>query len=403
MPPSTPCTVALRRVTPHVADHPHHVSRIYLSPPDVGATERQLLLEAFDSNWIAPVGPFVDAFEREIAEIVGVEHVAALSSGTAGLHLALAILGVGPGDEVVVPTLTFVATANAVAYTGASPIFVDADPTSWCIDPDLLSAELDRRAARGRLPKAVITVDLYGRCADYQAISAACERFDIPVVEDAAEALGSSYRDRPAGSFGRMGVISFNGNKIATTGGGGALVSSDPTTIERARHLATQAREPAPHYEHREVGYNYRLSNLLAAVGVGQLRELGERIERRRAIEARYRAGLGAIEGVSFPAPPSDGEVNHWLTVVTIDAERVGATREDIRLALEELDIESRPVWKPMHLQTLHQGRPVCGGAVAQRIFETGLCLPSGSQLTVDDQQRVIDAVRACAPGIHRE
>lgn len=374
------------------------MTRIYLSPPDVGPTERRLLLEAFDSNWIAPVGPFVDRFEREVGALVGVEHVAALSSGTAGLHLALTILGVGPGDDVLVPTLTFVATANAVSYTGATPVFIDADPSSWCLDPDLLVAELDQRAAAGRLPRAIITVDLYGRCADYKAITAVGDQFGVPVIEDAAEALGSSYRDRPAGSFGQMAVVSFNGNKIATTGGGGALVSADGDLIAHARHLATQAREPAAHYEHTEVGYNYRLSNLLAAVGIGQLQSLGERIERRRAIEERYRTALGDVAGLAFLPPPTDGEVNHWITVVTIDPDRFGASSEDVRVALEAHDIESRPVWKPMHLQPLYRDHPVRGGAVAAGVFATGLCLPSGSQLTADDQQRVIDALLAARP-----
>lgn len=374
------------------------MTRIFLSPPDVGPTERRLLLEAFDSNWIAPVGPFVDQFEQEIGALVGVEHVAALSSGTAGLHLALHLLGIGPGDDVLVPTFTFVATANAVTYTGATPVFIDADPGSWCLDPALVRADLERRAAEGRLPGAIVTVDLYGRCADYRAITAISEEFGVPVIEDAAEALGASYRGRPAGSFGRMGVVSFNGNKIATSGGGGALVSSDGDLIERARRLAAQAREPAPHYEHTEVGYNYRLSNLLAAVGVGQLQGLDERIERRRAIEERYRAGFGGIEGISFLPPPTDGEVNHWMTVVTVDPDRFGGSREDIRRALDAEDIESRPVWKPMHLQPLFRDHPMSGGAVAEQVFATGLCLPSGSQLSVDDQQRVIGIVRSAGP-----
>lgn len=374
------------------------MTRIFLSPPDVGPTERRLLLEAFDSNWIAPVGPFVDQFEQEISALVGVEHVAALSSGTAGLHLALHLLGIGPGDDVLVPTLTFVATANAVTYTGATPVFIDADPGSWCLDPELVRADLERRAAEGRLPGAIVTVDLYGRCADYRAITAISDRFGVPVIEDAAEALGASYRDRPAGSFGRMGVLSFNGNKIATSGGGGALVSTDGDLIERARHLATQARDEAPHYEHTQVGYNYRLSNLLAAVGIGQLQGLGERIERRRALEERYRAGFDGVDGISFLPPPTDGAVNHWITVVTVDPDRFGASSEDIRHALEAEDIESRPVWKPMHLQPLFRDHPVSGGTVAEHVFATGLCLPSGSQLSADDQQRVIDIVRASGP-----
>jgi dTDP-4-amino-4,6-dideoxygalactose transaminase len=372
------------------------VARIFLSPPDVGPAERELLLEAFDSNWIAPVGPFVDRFEQELAPWVGVEHVAALSSGTAGLHLALHLLGIGAGDEVVVPTLTFVATANAVAYTGATPLFVDADPRSWCIDPGLLADGLARRAADGRLPKAIVTVDLYGRCADYDAIGALADRYEIPVVEDAAEALGSSSRGRPAGSFGRAAVLSFNGNKIATTSGGGALVSSDAELVRRARHLATQAREPVAHYEHREIGFNYRLSNLLAALGVGQLQGLADNIGRRAAVEQRYRDGLGELAGVDLLPPPTDGTTNHWLSVITIDAERFGADPEQVRLALEEHDIESRPLWKPLHRQPVYEANEVWGGAVADGLFASGLCLPSGSRLSVEDQGRVIDIVRSC-------
>lgn len=372
------------------------MARIYLSPPDVGPAERALLLEAFDSNWIAPVGPFVDRFERELAPLVGVEHVAALSSGTAAIHLALHLLGVGPGDEVVVPTLTFVATANATTYTGATPVFVDADPASWCLDPQRLADGLARRAAAGRLPAAIVTVDLYGRCADYDAIGALADRYEIPLVEDAAEALGASHRGRPAGSFGRAAVLSFNGNKIATTSGGGALVSSDAELVRHARHLATQARDPAPHYQHSEIGFNYRLSNLLAALGIGQIEGLRANIERRAAIEARYREALGSLPGIDLPAPPADGTSNHWLTVVTIDAEQFGAGPDDVRLALEREDIEARPLWKPLHRQPVYERNEVWGGAVADSLFAAGLCLPSGSRLSVEDQDRVVDVVRSC-------
>jgi dTDP-4-amino-4,6-dideoxygalactose transaminase len=375
---------------------PTTVTRIYLSPPDVGPTERALLLEAFDSNWIAPVGPFLDRLERELAPVVGVDHVAALSNGTAGLHLALHLLGVGPGDEVLVPTLTFVATANAVTYTGARPVFVDADPTSWCLDPDILAAGLAERARTGSLPAAIVTVDLYGRCADYDAIVTTADRYGIPVIEDAAEALGACYRGRPAGSFGRAAVLSFNGNKIATTSGGGALVSADQELIDRARHLATQARDPAPHYQHSEIGFNYRLSNLLAAVGVGQLQRLAGNIARRAAIEDRYRDALTSLPGVAMLAPPTDGSSNHWLSVLTIDAATFGATPEQVRVALEGDDIESRPLWKPLHLQPVYADHEVWGGDVAAALFRAGLCLPSGSNLAEHEQDRVIDIVRSC-------
>jgi len=375
------------------------VTRVYLSPPEVGPEERRMLLDAFDSNWIAPLGPDVDAFEAEFAARVGVGHAVALSSGTAALHLALLLLGVGPGDEVLVPSFTFVATANAVVYLGAVPVFVDASPTTWTVDPGLLAAELDRRAGSGRLPAAVVTVDLYGQACDYDPILAACSRHGVPLVEDAAEALGATYRDRPAGSFGRMGVFSFNGNKIITTSGGGMLVTGSAEEADRARFLATQAREPAPHYEHTTIGYNYRLSNLLAALGRAQLAGLDSRIGRRRAIRQRYHEALAHLPGVDFLPVAAYGEPNYWLTCVTIDPGRSGTDRESVRLALEGHDIESRPTWKPLHLQPVFADHEVVGGAVCARIFEHGLCLPSGSALSVADQSRVVDVVRELVTG----
>jgi dTDP-4-amino-4,6-dideoxygalactose transaminase len=370
------------------------MARIFLSPPDMGAEERVLLLDAFDSNWVAPLGPHVDAFERELAAYAGTGHAAALSSGTAALHLALLLLGVGPGDDVVVPTLTFVATANAATYVGARPVLVDCDPATWCIDPQLLADELKRRAARNQLPAVVLPVDLYGQCADYDTILDICERYEVPVVEEAAEAVGASYRGRHAGSFGVMGVFSFNGNKIMTTSGGGALLSDDAERIERARHLATQAREPAAHYEHATLGFNYRMSNLLAAVGRGQLRSLPAKIEQRRRIKQRYRDELGDLPGVDFMPDAPYGEPTNWLTVLTLDPVHAAATPEGVRQRLEADDIEARPSWKPMHLQPLFASAPTVGGAVAERIFTTGLCLPSGSSLDDDDQSRVIAVVR---------
>jgi dTDP-4-amino-4,6-dideoxygalactose transaminase len=374
------------------------VSRIYLSPPDVGDTERHMLLEAFDSNWIAPLGPNVDAFEREMADYLGVAGAAALSSGTAALHLALIALGVGAGDEVIVPTLTFAATANAVLYVGARPAFIDSDAATWNIDPALLADELEARSRRGRLPAAVIAVDLYGRCADWDATLAACSRYDIPVVDDAAEALGASYRGRQAGTFGACGVLSFNGNKIMTTGGGGMLVSDQRELTDRARHLATQARDPAPHYAHSEIGFNYRLSNLLAAVGRGQVRRLSSMVSRRCEINARYRRELSGVPGLDFMPSQPRVAPNYWLTVVTLDAHEYGASPEDVRKQLEHLDIEARPAWKPMHLQPVFAGLPVRGGTVAEEIFRTGLCLPSGSSMTDDDVDRVAEAVRRARP-----
>jgi dTDP-4-amino-4,6-dideoxygalactose transaminase len=373
------------------------MAHVYLSPPDVGPTERAMLLEAFDSGWIAPAGPDLAAFEQELAAAVGVPHAVALSSGTAGLHLALELLGVGPGDEVLVPTLTFVATANAVTYRGATPVLVDAEEASWCLDPALVADELERRAARGALPAAVISVDLYGQCADYPRLTEACERFGVPLVEDAAEALGATCGERAAGSFGRAAVFSFNGNKIITTGGGGMLVSHDRDLVERARFLATQARDPAPHYEHSVTGYNYRLSNLLAAVGRAQLRSLPDKVARRTAVNRRYREALGDLPGIGFMPDAPWGVPTHWLTVVTFDPDVSRATPDELRRALEAADIEARPAWKPMHLQPLFRDAPVVGGKVAARIFATGLCLPSGSSLTDADQERVVEVVRRVA------
>jgi dTDP-4-amino-4,6-dideoxygalactose transaminase len=303
------------------------------------------------------------------------------------------LLGVGPGDEVLVPTLTFVASANAVQYMGAQPVFIDSDPHAWTIDPELLDRELAARAARMRLPKAVITVDLYGQCADYDAIYASCAAHDIPLIEDAAEALGASYRGSPAGSFGEMAVFSFNGNKIITTSGGGMLVSRHGGLIERARYLATQAREPVPHYEHSEVGFNYRASNLLAAVGRGQLQSLGQRVAKRRANNEYYRAHLAQAPGIGFMPLSPHGNPTCWLTCITIDPDQFGATPETVRLRLEADNIEARPTWKPMHLQPVYKHAPVVGGPVAERIFARGLCLPSGSDLTDDDLQRVVDGI----------
>jgi dTDP-4-amino-4,6-dideoxygalactose transaminase len=373
------------------------MTRVYLSPPDVGDEERRLLLDAFDSNWIAPLGPHVDGFERDMAQRIDVPNTLALTSGTAALHLALLLLGVGPGDDVLVPTQTFVATANVVTYVGARPVLVDSDPTTWTIDPILVADELEARAQQGRLPAALITVDLYGQCADYDPLLAACAEFDVPVIEDAAEALGSTYGGRPAGTFGAVGVFSFNGNKIITTSGGGMLVSDDEALIARARYLSTQAHEPVVHYEHLAVGFNYRLSNLLAAVGRGQLRGLDERIELRRAINVRYRAALSDLPGVEFMPVAPYGEPNYWLTCVLIDPDQFGATHADIRVALEALDIESRPTWKPLHLQPVYADAPTVGGDVSASIYERGLCLPSGSRLADEDLDRVTATIRNLA------
>lgn len=367
------------------------MKRVLLSPPDMGTMERHLLLDAFDSNWIAPVGPHIEAFEREFAAAVGVPYAVALSSGTAALHLGLVAAGVKRGDRVITSTLTFAATANAAVYVGAEPVFVDVSPDTWTLDPALLEEELEECARRGVRVGAIITVDLYGQCADYDRIEDIARRYGVPLIEDAAEALGATYQRVQAGTFGFCAAFSFNGNKIITAGGGGMLVSFDRDVAARVRHLATQAREPVPHYEHVDVGYNYRMSNLLAAVGRGQLAALPEKLARRRAVNARYRVALRDRAGLTVMPEASYGRGNCWLTAVLVDADEFGADRETIRQHLETRNIETRPVWKPLHLQPAFRTCRVRGGDVATRLFTSGLCLPSGSSLSLGEQYRVIE------------
>lgn len=368
--------------------------RIFLSPPHVGPTDRRRLLSALDSNWIAPLGPEVDGFEADMASWSGRRHAAATNSGTAALHLALRLVGVGPGDDVLMPSLTFVATANVAVYLGAHPVFVDVDPGSWTIDPELVTSELAARAAEGRLPAAVLAVDLYGQCADYDRLTAICAEYDVPLVIDAAESLGATYRGRPAGSAGVLAAFSFNGNKIITTSGGGMLVGDDENQISRARQLAAQARMPAAHYEHVELGYNYRLSNLLAALGRAQLEVLADRVASRRSINAEYRARLDDVPGLSFMPIAGYGEPSHWLTVVQLDPDHARCTPEDLRLRLEAANVEARPGWKPLHLQPLFAGAPIRGGAISEQIFDRALCLPSGSAMTPEQMDKVITLAR---------
>ena len=367
--------------------------RIYLSAPHLNGQEFELVREAFASNWIAPLGPHVDAFESELAAYVGAGHAVALSSGTAAIHLALRLLGVRPGDEVLCSTLTFSASANPIVYEGGTPVFLDSEAGSWNMDPGLLNEELDACAARNCLPRAVIVVDLYGQSANYEPIIAACARYEIPIVQDCAEALGASYKDRKLGTQGRVGVFSFNGNKIITTSGGGMLVSDDASIIERARFLASQARDPAPHYQHSVIGFNYRLSNVLAAIGRGQLGVLNERIAARRRNFERYRAALGSTAGIEFMPIAPYGEANYWLTCIMIDPKEFGATSEEVRLALAACNIEARPIWKPLHLQPVFAGCRARGGACSERVFAYGLCLPSGSNLTDIDHDRICSIV----------
>lgn len=370
------------------------MSRIYLSSPHLGDAERRYVTDAFDTNWVAPLGPHVDAFERELAERVGSAHAAALSSGTAALHLALILLGIGPGDEVWVSDLTFVASVNPIRYVGATPVLFDSERTSWNLDPDLLEAELETAARAGKLPAAVVLVHLYGQSAELDRIAAACARFDVPLVEDAAEALGATYKGRSPGSTGRLGFFSFNGNKIITTSGGGMLVSDDEALIVHARKLATQARDPAPHYEHTEVGFNYRLSNVCAAIGRGQLEVLDDRVAARRANFEAYARELGDLPGLSFQPEAPWGTHTRWLTVCLFDPASP-VTPEAVRLRLAEEEIESRPVWKPMHLQPLYRAARFAGSGVSADLFARGLCLPSGSNLTVSERERVIDRFRS--------
>lgn len=367
---------------------------ILLSTPHIGDSELEFVKEAFDTNWIAPVGPHVDAFEQEFCQLVGISHAAALSSGTAALHLALRLIGVQPGDEVFCSTLTFIATANPITYLGATPVFIDSDRTSWNMNPDLLQDALDQRAKIGKLPKALVLVHLYGQSADIDPILEVCNHYNIPLIEDAAESLGATYKGRSPGTFGKIGIYSFNGNKIITTSGGGMLVSDDPDLVAKARFLATQARDPAPHYQHSQIGYNYRLSNVLAGIGRGQLQVLKDRVEARRHNFAVYQQALGNLPGIDFMPEAPFGRASHWLTCLTIDPTAFGCDREQVRLALAEEQIEARPVWKPLHLQPVFAGCECIDGEVAESLFETGLCLPSGSNLTLEDLERVILVIK---------
>lgn len=371
--------------------------RIHLSTPHMSGYEQRFVQEAFDTNWIAPAGPHIEAFEREFCEIVGASHAVAVSSGTAAIHLGLICLGVSQGDEVFVSTLTFAGSVNPIIYLGAQPVFIDSERRSWNMDPDQLSEALRDRARKNRLPKAVIVVHLYGQSADMQAIKELCDQYGVPILEDAAEALGSTYHGKSPGTFGRCGIFSFNGNKIITTSGGGMLVSEDEGLVAHARKLSTQARDPAPHYQHSEVGYNYRLSNVCAGIGRGQLRVLEDRVQARRKNFEFYYNALADIPGVEFMPEAPWGRHTRWLTTLTIEPDKFGVDRETVRRALEEANIESRPVWKPMHLQPVFRGYECFGGEVSEDLFTRGLCLPSGSNLTEEDLQRVVEVIQTCA------
>lgn len=400
--------------------------RIYLSSPHMSGHEMKYIEEAFRQNWIAPLGPNVDGFEKELAAYLGAKHVAALSSGTAAIHLALILLGVQPGDYVIVQSFTFAATAFPVKYLGATPVFVDSEPGTWNMDPVLLEKAIigisgeyarkhgdevtkrlrDKETERkslspsvsqslSHLIKAIIPVHLYGMPANMDKILAVAEKYGIPVIEDAAEALGSRYNCKMCGTFGKFGILSFNGNKIITTSGGGALVSDDEELISRARFLSTQARDPAPHYQHSQIGYNYRMSNILAGIGRGQLEVIEERVAARRKIFEFYKSNLSDIKGVSFIDEPGQKYFsNRWLTTILIDPEITGCNREDVRTALEKENIETRPLWKPMHLQPVFRDCPAFMNGTSEDLFNKGLCLPSGSSLREEKLLRVVKVLR---------
>jgi dTDP-4-amino-4,6-dideoxygalactose transaminase len=403
--------------------------RIFLSPPHMGGHELSFVNKAFESNYIAPLGPIVDAFEKEFAEKVGICYAVALSSGTAAMHLALRHLGIGLGDEVFASTLTFIGSVTPVVFQGATPVFIDSERSTWNMDPDLLAGELEACAKRGKLPKAVIPTDLYGQCADYSRIFETCKRYEVPVIMDAAEAMGAYYQRSENGSRkpedkttwlhagvdAKAAIYSFNGNKIITTSGGGMLASDDKELIDHARKLSQQARENFIHYEHEEIGYNYRMSNILAAIGLGQLKVLDDRVAKKRRIFEYYNQALENVPGIEFMPEAPYGISNRWLTVILITPEVFGSDHEVVRLALEAENIESRPIWKPMHSQPVFQvarckvqgakfkgnlkdkiKARVVGGKVAEDLFNRGLCLPSGTAMTEADLDRVIEVIASC-------
>ena len=371
--------------------------QILLSTPHMGDAEMEFVEEAFRTNWIAPLGPNVDAFERDIAAYVGLGHAAAVSSGTAALHLALILLGVTRGDRVFCSTFTFAASANPIVYQGAEPVFIDSEPDSWNMSPQALEQAFRAAEAEGWMPRAVIVVDLYGQSADFDPICEICDRYGVPIVEDAAESLGATYKGKQSGRFGKLSILSFNGNKIITTSGGGMLLSDDGDLIARARYLATQARQPAAHYEHTEIGYNYRMSNILAGVGRGQLQVLADRVATRRAVFEAYRNGLADIDGLSWMPEPDWSVSTHWLSTCTIEPDRTGLTVSQIIAALAEEMIETRPLWKPMHRQPVFAGSRYFqhgNDSISDTLFETGLCLPSGSNMSDSEIAGIIDALR---------
>lgn len=372
--------------------------RIYLSTPHMSGNEQKYIQDAFDTNWIAPLGPNVDAFEKELASLVGVRGAAAVSSGTAAIHLALRLLGVQKGDKVFCSSLTFIASANPIVYLGAEPIFIDSEPETWNMSPQALERALIDAQKENKMPKAIITVNLYGQSAKMDEICALANQYNVPIIEDAAESLGSTYKGKASGTFGKFGIYSFNGNKIITTSGGGMLISDDAQALEKARFFATQARDVAPHYQHSEIGYNYRMSNILAGIGRAQLEVLEDRVKARRLIFERYYQELSNIQGFSFMPELENTHSNRWLTTLTIDEKETGISIQSLLEALAEENIESRPVWKPLHMQPVFEGVKYYSHSenhnVSEQLFKTGICLPSGSNMTETDQQKVIQHIK---------
>ena len=370
--------------------------RIWLSSPHMGYAEQKYVKEAFDTNWVAPLGPNVNEFEKALEKYTKTGHASALSSGTSAIHLALILLGVGPRDEVIASSFTFSATINPIKYLGATPILIDSEPETWNMSPVLLEKAIKERLSLGHKPKAIIPVHLYGMPAKIEEIMEIANRYEIPVIEDAAEALGSKYKGKAVGSFGLMGILSFNGNKIITTSGGGALISNEKSLIDRSRFLSTQARDDAPHYQHTVIGYNYRMSNIVAGIGRGQMEVLEERIAQRRLNFCYYKKKLSGLDGISFLEEPNDDFYsNYWLSCILIDpAKTAGISREALRMEMERENIDSRPLWKPMHLQPVFKDAPFYGNGTSEKLFNDGLCLPSGSNLSSNDLDRVISVVK---------
>ncbi|XZF76225.1 aminotransferase class I/II-fold pyridoxal phosphate-dependent enzyme [Bacillus sp. AL-1R] len=374
-------------------------SRIFLSPPHMSGNEQKYIQEAFDSNWVAPLGPNVDAFEKEISSYLGASETVVVNSGTAAIHLALSLLGVNKGDRVFCSSLTFIASANPIIYQNAEPVFIDSEPDTWNMSPQALEKALQEAYLENNLPKAAIVVNLYGQSAKFDELLTICNQYNVPIIEDAAESMGSTYKGKPSGTFGKFGIFSFNGNKIITTSGGGALVSEDIESIQRARFLSTQARDTAPYYQHSVVGFNYRMSNILAGVGRAQLQVLEDRVKTRRLIYDRYFTELSKLSGVRFMPELKGTRSNRWLTALTIDEKEAGISSTKLIEILNENNIEARHVWKPLHLQPLFKEKLYYphseGDHIAESLFKMGLCIPSGSNLTEEEQYRIINCIKS--------